>query len=262
MPVAAPPFGAIRNLEAVEPLRRKDRAIGGGADELRRLGAEHEFADLGSDAVGADDDIGLCRRAVVKDQADRTACFLQVDQLMIERDRSGSDAAFQHRVQVAAVDIDIGTAIAPLALGVEHELIHRLAGVPGAADVALRFDAGFDQCVLDAETAEHLRHVGAEDDARADPRERRCLLIDFHCKAGALQEAGGAQAAETGADDRNAFFLIALGSGHFVHVPWQNCRRLLSTDGILAACQAHARIASGCAKPRTCRGIDPGNEFL
>ncbi len=127
---------------------------------------------------------------------------------MIERDRSGRDAAFQHRVQIAAMDVDVGTAVVPLGLGVEHELGHGLAGVPGAADVALRLDAGGDQPLFEAETAQHLGDVGGKDDAGADARKGRRLLVDFHRKARALQEAGGGQAAEAGADDGNPLFSI------------------------------------------------------
>ena len=54
---------------------------------------------------------------------------------------------------------------------------------------------------FNAKTAQHLRHVGTEDDAGADARKSRSLFVNPHRKTGALQEACGAQAAEAGADD-------------------------------------------------------------
>src|SRR5271155_4869873 len=102
---------------------------------------------------------------------------------MIEGDRFGSNSPFQHRVQVAAVDMDVGTAIMLLALRVEHDLVHRLAGVPGATDVAMRFDAGRDESVFEAKPAEHLGHICAEDDAGANPGKGGRLLVNLYCKA-------------------------------------------------------------------------------
>ena len=122
---------------------------------------------------------------------------------MIEGDRSWRDALFEHGMQVAAVNIDIGAAESGLARGVELDLVHRLAGVPGAADVAVRLDAGLDDHLLDAEAAQHLHDVGAENDAGADAGERRRLLVDGDGEAGALQEAGDRHAAEPRADDRD-----------------------------------------------------------
>src|SRR5271156_3924910 len=101
---------------------------------------------------------------------------------MIEGDCFGSDSPFQHGVQVAAVDMDIRTTMALLARLVEHDLVHRLAGVPSATDVVMRFDAGRDESALEAKTAEHLGRIGAEDDARANPGEGGRLLVDFHCE--------------------------------------------------------------------------------
>jgi hypothetical protein len=86
----------------------------------------------------------------------------------------------------------------------------------------LRFDAGGDERVLEAEPAQHLGGVGRQNDAGADPRERRRLLENPDRKTGALQKARGAQAAETGADDRNAllfgaaqFSARSVGGWHF-----------------------------------------------
>src|SRR5580704_552991 len=123
---------------------------------------------------------------------------------MIKRDGAGRDGVFQHGMQVAAMDMNVSAAEAALARRVEHDLVHRRAGVPGAADILPRFDAGRDQRVLEAEAAQHFRGVGGKNYSGADARERRRLLVDFDGKAGALQKAGGGQAAKPGADHRNA----------------------------------------------------------
>ena len=70
-----------------------------------------------------------------------------------------------------------------LARRVEHDLIHRFAAIPGAADILLRFDAGGDERVLEAESAQHFGGVGRQNDAGADPRERRRLLENPDGKA-------------------------------------------------------------------------------
>ena len=102
---------------------------------------------------------------------------------MIECDRSGRHGVLQHRVQVAAMDVDVRTAEAALTRGVERDLIHRFAAVPGAADILLRFDAGGDERVLQPEPAQHLGGVGRQNDAGPDPRKRRRLLENFYGKA-------------------------------------------------------------------------------
>jgi hypothetical protein len=122
---------------------------------------------------------------------------------MVERDGAGRDAAHQHFMQIAAVDVHVRAAVPPLAFGIEHDLVNRFASVPGAADVALRFDAGGDQRIFQPEPAQHLADIGGEDDAGADARERRRLLVHLHRKAGALQKASRRQTAEPGADDSN-----------------------------------------------------------
>src|ERR1700740_2108890 len=107
------------------------------------------------------------------------AGLLEIDQAVIEGDRSGTNDTFEHSVKVAAVDVEIRAAIALLALGVEHDLVHRLAGVPSAADVAMRFDAGLDERLFDAKAAQNLHYVCAEDDPRSNSREGGRLIIDL-----------------------------------------------------------------------------------
>ena len=82
----------------------------GHPDIARGFAAEQIFPHLGVHAVGADDDIGIHRRSVLEHEADGVAGLVERDQTMIERDRAGRHALLQHRVQVAAVDVGIGTA--------------------------------------------------------------------------------------------------------------------------------------------------------
>src|SRR5579862_7437934 len=110
MAIDAPPFGAVRNFETIESLRRKDRAISGRADELRRLGTDDEVPHLGANTVGADEDIRFRGGSACEDEAYGGAGLLQVYQLMIECDRSSHDTTLEHRVQIATMDVDVRTA--------------------------------------------------------------------------------------------------------------------------------------------------------
>jgi hypothetical protein len=192
VPVSAPPFGAIRNPEAAQSVGREDRPEGGCAHIIGRRAVDDIVADLGADAVAANDNIGFRGDAIAERQTNRVAGFLDPDELVIEGDRARRDTLFQNRVQIAAVNMDVRPAEVPLLFGIEDDFVQRLAGVPGAAYVALRFDAGGAQRVFDAETAQHFRHVGAEDDAGANARKSRRLFVNAYIKASALQETRGA----------------------------------------------------------------------
>ncbi len=104
-------------------------------------------------------------------------------------------------MQVAAVDVGIGSAKSRLARGVELDLVQRLAGVPGPADIAVRLDSGVDDHLFKAEAAQHLGDIGAQNDSGADAGEGRRLLVDGDREAGALQEACDRHPAEACADN-------------------------------------------------------------
>src|ERR1700722_1454005 len=114
---------------------------------------------------------------------------------MAEDDRAGCDDALENAMQIAAVDMHIGSAEALLCFRIERDRIQRLAAVPGAADVALRFDAGLDEGLLDSKAAQDFRDIGAQDDSGADSRKGGCLFEDPDRESGPLQESRGAQAA-------------------------------------------------------------------
>src|SRR5262249_49430908 len=134
-----------------------------------RFRPEQQFPHLGADAIGTDDDVGFGRRAIFENKLYCTARFLQVDQTMVKQNRFPRHGAFKHHMQVAAVDVDVGTAETPLAPAYEYFRIHRLAGVPRRADIGSRFEAGLHERRFNVETPQHLAHVGAEDDPGADP---------------------------------------------------------------------------------------------
>ena len=115
---------------------------------------------------------------------------------MIEGNRSWRHALFENGMQVAAVNVGICSAKSGLARGIELDLVHRLAGVPGAADIGVCLDPLFDNHLFNAETAQHLHDVGAQNDSGADAGKSRGLLVNGDGEAGALQEAGDRHATE------------------------------------------------------------------
>src|SRR6266446_1333612 len=108
-----------------------------------------------------------------------------------------------HRMQIAAVNVEIGSAETRLARCIEYDFIERLTSVPGAADVAMRLEAARNQILFNAEPAQRLRHVGAENDSRTDAGKSWRLLIDGRRKARALEEAGNGQTTEPCTDNRD-----------------------------------------------------------
>src|SRR5258708_9882846 len=111
VPVGPPPLSAVRNLESAQPLGRKDRPLRYRTNESWRLGAEQTLAHLGPDAVGADNDFSFDTDAVLESKTDCIALLVDSDETMVESDRPGGDNAFQHAMQVAAMNIDIGTTV-------------------------------------------------------------------------------------------------------------------------------------------------------
>ena len=194
--------------KSAQPLCWKDRPVGDRAGKPRRLRTEQNVADLGSDSIGADDEIGLDRYPVFEAEVERVTGLLDRDQAVVEGDRSGRHPLFQHGVQVAAMDIEIGAAETLLFRRVEPDLVHRRATIPRAADVALRLDPGRDQIRLEAQSTQHLGGICAENDSRADAREGRRLLVDGRCETRPLQESGYRQTAEARTHHGNACLSI------------------------------------------------------
>ena len=168
------------------------------------------LAQAGLKVAVIDFDVGLRNLTVGKAEPITIMRPCQLDQRMVEGDRFRRDDLRHDLVQIAPVDVEVGTAVSLLARLIEIDLVHGRAGVPGAADEALRLDAGSDQLVFDAEAAEHLHRIGAENDAGADARKGRRLFVNRHRKPGALQKTRDRQAAQPRADDGNLCFPIHL----------------------------------------------------
>ena len=83
--VRPPPLGAVPHRVSPQPLGREDRPLRHPAGEARRLGPEQDVAHLGPDAVGADDDVGLCPCAVLEHEPDRVARRLQAQRGNVRR---------------------------------------------------------------------------------------------------------------------------------------------------------------------------------
>jgi hypothetical protein len=66
VPIATPPFGAIRDFETAQAFGRKDRPIGDRADEARGLVAKQILANLRANAVRTDYDVDFCLPAICK----------------------------------------------------------------------------------------------------------------------------------------------------------------------------------------------------
>ena len=204
VPVRTPPFGAVRNL--VKP---RSACVGKiarcaaipmyrGGSRPSRYSRTLEFTPSAPTTISASTVTPLSNARRIASRR-----LVQRDQAMIECDRSGRHALLQHRMQIAAVNVGVGPAEPGLALGIELDLVHRLAGVPGPADIAVRLDSDVYDHLLEAEAAKHLHRVGAENDAGADAGEGGCLLVDGDRETRALQEARDRHPAKPGADDRN-----------------------------------------------------------
>jgi len=94
-------------------------------------------------------------------------------------------------------------AEAGLASRVERQSVEGFTAVPGAADEGIGLYAGRREALLEIETPQHLGDIGAENDAGADAREARRLLIHRDGKARALQQSRGRQAGQSGAQNCN-----------------------------------------------------------
>jgi hypothetical protein len=199
--IRRPPFGAVADRLALDPTSRKHRARRRAADEARLVGAQHDLARPGANAVGADCDIGLGGRAIVERQRHAVCGLLDPHELVPVTDRAGPERLLQQLVQVGAVDIDERPAEARFASLVERQSVKCFTAVPGAADEGIGPNAGGGESLLQLETAQHLGDIGAENDAGANARETRRLLVHRDGKARALQQPGDREAGEAGAQD-------------------------------------------------------------
>ena len=204
--VGGPPFDARLEVEVVglQPIPGDQRAMGDPAAVVRLFLAEQRFAKPRIDAVGADHDVRPVARAVGKGQFDARAVVDDLGQALVEVQRSRVQRVDLERVQVAAVDGDIGRAIGRDGMIAERdarEIIPRLA-IAAHPEIGMR--AVRRNGILDADPPEDLHHVRAHVDPRAEAREGRSLLEDIDGEAGLLEERRGAGTAQACADDGDA----------------------------------------------------------
>ena len=122
---------------------------------------------------------------------------------MIELDSAGYEWLLQKPVKVGTVNIDERTIETRFACRVEHQLVQYLAGIPGTTEKCIGANARCRQSAIEAEPAQNLRDVGAQDNAGADAREIRALFIDRDREAGALQQPRGRETGKARTENRN-----------------------------------------------------------
>ena len=147
-------------------------------------GPSRTSANLRVQAIGTDrpDRLPPARRP--RKKGGRSTPVLEVPQLLAERDRAALECRVQHRMQIAAVHVDIGRTVMRFARRIERKLEQNFARVPFAADERFRMQADVGQRLLDPETAHHQHHVGAQMDSSTDAREGGSLLVHFHREPG------------------------------------------------------------------------------
>src|SRR5215831_11153839 len=129
------------------------------------------FSYLRTNPICADDNLRLGSFAVVENQAHASICFIDRREAAVEPDGPFANNAFEHGMKVAAMDVQIWSAVASFAFGIEDDLVHRCAGIPCAADITVRLDSSGDEGILNIEPC-------------------RRLLVDCDRKASTLQESG------------------------------------------------------------------------
>ncbi|SOY41554.1 hypothetical protein CBM2586_A11144 [Cupriavidus phytorum] len=206
--VIGPPLGAALVREALDARDREHRAVRDVAGVLGRLGAQQGLADARVDAVGADHDIGLFDRAVGEAQLHHIALVGDAFQLLVEEQRARGDGVGQQLVEVAAVHGQVAGAVVAHRIVAQRDLRDHFAGEAVAAVPVVGVAAHVVERVLDADAPHDLHHVGPDMDARAQARERRCLLIQPDLEAGSLQQGGRGRPSESGADNCDSRFAL------------------------------------------------------
>jgi hypothetical protein len=202
MAVGAPPFGARQaDIDAREARRRKGCAIGDAAGEMRAVGDADMLAHQRVHAIGTDHRVGDNLAAVREGERHPGAVRRDAHELLALVHAVGRYDIGERRMQVAAMEREIGRAVALLDRAAERMLVGDRARHRVAVERGDRRERHVAQPRLDAEAAMHLHGVRALLDAGADARECFRLLIDLGLDADAAQRRRGRKAADAGADD-------------------------------------------------------------
>ena len=104
-------------------------------------------------------------------------------------------------MQIAAMDRDVGEAVAGDRLGAKVEQLPGLAGVPQPDFLAGRNHLHRGEIVLEPERMQHPRAVGADLDAGADLAQFFGLLVDRDIDATPQQRQRGSEPPDAAPDD-------------------------------------------------------------
>ncbi len=166
------------------------------------------------DAVGADDDIGLGRRAVGKTRHRAAVDRIGADAAGAQRNRRVADRAAQEVMQIGAMRGHVRRAVC-----LPRDRLERLAEaqppfVEGDRHDAQRLEGVAQELVLEPERAQHLDAVRSDLQPGADLFELWRALIERDLDAALAQRAGRRQAADAGADDDDPKGAIGGTLGH------------------------------------------------
>jgi hypothetical protein len=153
--------------------------------------------------VGADDGIGLDLRAVGEGHLDARPSRVDAGEPLAQMHAVRWHDRGERLVQVAAVEREIGRAVARLDRASERMIVGDLAGRAVAVQRRGRAEGHLPQPILDTQTAMHPHCVRALLDAGAHARELFGLLVDLDRDAAPAQCRRDRQAADAGADNHD-----------------------------------------------------------
>ena len=150
--------------------------------------AEQGFAHHRMHAIGADHELCRDRLAGFEAQFDVVGGLRKPNAFAAQV--NGAGFCLQHRlrdhaVQIAAMDGDVGKAVALDRFQAEVEQLPALPGVPQPDRLAGRQHLDLLQRVLEPERMKHARAVGADLHAGAELAQFRRLLVDIDVDAAA-----------------------------------------------------------------------------
>ena len=153
-------------------------------------------------AVGADHKVGLAHRAVGENEPDARRSFLKTDQLMIEMNSFGIDAARQDLQKIGAMEgVNAGAKAGRSRRLVA--IVERRAGIHVAGEHAGRDVGDGRDPLAKPDRAQRFDGLRTDVDAGANLAELQRLLEDLHLEAEAGERGGSRQTGQAAADDGN-----------------------------------------------------------
>ena len=146
------------------------------------------------------------RRAGLETQFDVIGGLRKPDAFAVEMNGAGlclQQRLRDHAMQIAAMDGDVGKAVALDRFQAEVEQLPALPGIPQPDRLAGRQHLDLLQRLLEPERVENARAVGADLHAGAKLAQFRRLLVDIDIDAAPDQRQRRRQPADAAADDRD-----------------------------------------------------------